>query len=519
MPRKPKESKPRKKRGPIMRIFFVTLKGAGVLLILLVLVYVGLVIRYNSAGKIDPKTDYIAKLNEPYANIPQSERAWPLYREALVAIGPIPERIADTSGPQDPTWPEVVEFVRAREDALALLRKAASKPHAAHMLATHVHEEDAALWEKEFGPEYFRSDKGSLINVDFSVTFLYRNVAKLLSWLAIDAAERDDLVLSISCVEAIFGVAQHSDESRLLIAQLVSISNEAIANNTITYLLIHHAQALSNEQLLHLDRLLARQTSGGHYQIDFTGEEYFVADFEQRTYTDDGSGSGILMLKGLQAFEFNDMMPGQETWLDVVAAPVASAIMPTRREFRERREEIFRHLEEQQAKPLWERGESLSRESFDETEDSPLAHMRWRFLLVSLPAFSQTLTSASLHTMQLQATRVAIALERFKRNAGHYPDTLDPLVPEYLAEVPPDRYDGQPMRYKLDDDGQPLLYSIGANYQDDNGAVGEDWEGWPSNDDARRWRPRERMFRDLPETDIILYPPLPKKPVEPPPAF
>ena len=43
--------------------------------------------------------------------------------------------------------------------------------------------------------------------------------------------------------------------------------------------------------------------------------------------------------------------------------------------------------------------------------------------------------------------RVMIACLRYKRDTGAYPKALKDLVPKYLAAVPADPYDGEPMRY------------------------------------------------------------------------
>lgn len=62
----------------------------------------------------------------------------------------------------------------------------------------------------------------------------------------------------------------------------------------------------------------------------------------------------------------------------------------------------------------------------------------------------------------------AIAAELYRREHGSFPNTIDELVPTYLPEMPLDPYDGQPMRYLVDDAGI-VAYSIGRNYADDGG--------------------------------------------------
>ena len=65
----------------------------------------------------------------------------------------------------------------------------------------------------------------------------------------------------------------------------------------------------------------------------------------------------------------------------------------------------------------------------------------------------------------------AIALERYRGKHGVYPGTLAPLAPEFLTTVPVDFMDGQPLRYRLTDDGHFVLYSVGLDCVDDGGKL------------------------------------------------
>jgi hypothetical protein len=66
---------------------------------------------------------------------------------------------------------------------------------------------------------------------------------------------------------------------------------------------------------------------------------------------------------------------------------------------------------------------------------------------------------------------VACALERYRMVNSSYPHDLDKLVPTFAANLPHDPINGQPLRYKLRDDGSYLLYSIGWNEVDDDGTA------------------------------------------------
>jgi hypothetical protein len=73
--------------------------------------------------------------------------------------------------------------------------------------------------------------------------------------------------------------------------------------------------------------------------------------------------------------------------------------------------------------------------------------------------------------------RVAIALERYRLAHGRYPDSLDALVPRFMEKIPHDIINGQPLHYRLTEDGQFVLYSVGWNESDDGGTVGFKTDG------------------------------------------
>ncbi|MCE9610283.1 MAG: hypothetical protein K8R23_08835 [Chthoniobacter sp.] len=72
---------------------------------------------------------------------------------------------------------------------------------------------------------------------------------------------------------------------------------------------------------------------------------------------------------------------------------------------------------------------------------------------------------------QLDQTRIAIALERFRLARGAYPETLAELVAEFMAEVPLETYSRQPMSYRRKEGGTIHLYGWGKNRKDDGGVV------------------------------------------------
>jgi hypothetical protein len=80
---------------------------------------------------------------------------------------------------------------------------------------------------------------------------------------------------------------------------------------------------------------------------------------------------------------------------------------------------------------------------------------------------SAFLKEATLEAMML-TTKAGLACKTYKKQNGHYPESLDALVPEFLDKVPVDPFTGGPLIYRLQDGGV-LIYSVGSNRKDDGG--------------------------------------------------
>lgn len=92
-------------------------------------------------------------------------------------------------------------------------------------------------------------------------------------------------------------------------------------------------------------------------------------------------------------------------------------------------------------------------------------------LKLAFPAFaSVTMKIASAQTT-LDEAAIACALERYRLANGVFPDTLNALVPRYMAKLPHDIVTGEPLHYRRTPDGLYLLYSVGWNGIDDCGAI------------------------------------------------
>src|SRR6185369_888460 len=86
-----------------------------------------------------------------------------------------------------------------------------------------------------------------------------------------------------------------------------------------------------------------------------------------------------------------------------------------------------------------------------------------------VPAVNSAISKSARAQSTVQQCAIACALERYFRAHKEYPDTLQKLVPQFMAAVPNDVMDGEPMRYRKEKSDSYLLYSVGWNLRDDGG--------------------------------------------------
>ena len=87
---------------------------------------------------------------------------------------------------------------------------------------------------------------------------------------------------------------------------------------------------------------------------------------------------------------------------------------------------------------------------------------------IMLPAIEKVYAIHLRVRANMDCAITALAVERYRLKEGKLPETVDALVPGYLAGVYVDPFDGKPLRYKRDGAGY-MIYSIGEDGVDDGG--------------------------------------------------
>lgn len=505
-----------------VRLFLATLA-------LLFAVYAVLFVMFN-LSEPTLKRNYLAELNEPILAVPEQDRAWPIYLDAIRAVDSGALRQARSSDPERAAWifaptrEEAIAVVNERQEGIDLIRAAASKPALGYILSTRV---DPALLDAlgvEPDPPELEPAAENPYVIGILLPYLseLKQMARIL-WVdahaAMDAADGSRFE---SDIVAMLGIAEHSRECPFLISDLVALSIADLALRTMQECLAAAPEQLDDDAWTRLVHAAAGFPKGGGRIMRLSGERMGFDDFLQRFYTDDGEGGGHPTVEGIRllstvssGLDNTQLYPGSERFL----GPVSIAAMAGREEMRREYDRLIALALAESEPPLWERGASRLDEEVEALGAGFLAEQRYGIIYLLMPALSRALLNDEYHRMRQDATAAAVACELFRRRTGEWPTSWDELVPDLLPSPPLDRFVGRPMGLRIID-GLPRIYGVGTDLDDDGGEWVLDHAGRVLNERSQRWRAAEQveaMRRTagadrIPDGDWILFPPPPPDP-------
>lgn len=492
-------------------------QGALILVAGLAVTYGALWIRFAS-GSPTISRNFAAELNAPVLATPERERAWTVYRPAIIALMPLmrahegwDEVIA--AKPGTPEFERAKAAVEAFEPHLATIREAAKMPTFGLLLTDSV---DVEL-SKAMNPEAEAvatqpSENPMLIGVLLPPLSPIRSSAKALALDAHVAAAEGDGQRATDDIVAILGMARQTFDMPFLISDLVAAALGNLAWQTASVLLERYPDAFTDAQLTELAQQIARDAGPREFFADPTSEKEFMGDALQRIFTDDGNGDGRLTLEGLRFISsierLGSVEEGEPSKAMVLFGPAIMAYTAGREATRERHAQVLDHYASYRNQPMWTWTQSPDQVALDTIQDDELVFPVVRLLT---PALGRILITGNWTRLAREATLTAIALEQFRRAEDHYPAALSELVPTYLSSVPLDLADGQPIRYRLAD-GKPVIYSIGMDRVDNDGRPAMEGDHPARTQDWRDAATAARMVADgFPNAskfdgDVVLWP-------------
>ncbi|MEC9374645.1 MAG: hypothetical protein VYC34_12410 [Planctomycetota bacterium] len=504
-------------------------KGAGVAALVVVAAYAALAVRFF-AGEPTVTRVVLAELHAAALAVPVEERGWGKYKAAFAAIGPVPQemyawRTADGRAVSAEERAGLERaFVLGHQEGMAKLREAAGAEALAVVLKP-AREADVAHWpqaapeeEWEISPavEDALWDRAMLALVLPHVAPM-RVASQLLAVDLEAAAESGDGGRAIEDLRAMLGMVGHMREIETIITDLTSASMLMKAIDSFGKALDRHADAFSDAQLQEAAHLFAG-AAGGEMMLRLGWERKGFEDLLQRLYTDDGSGDGRLTLEGARALLTFVSSP----WDDVpqislatkYALPVTDLVSIGRAEAQRLYDEIVNQALAEAQIPLWERGPSAAGRRVEAMSEGGIDQLRYAVVTVYAAAYARASASMEKTEMARDAMLVVIALELDRRERGAWAGGLEELAPRFVPRVPRDRFDGGALKYAVRD-GEPVVYSVGTDLDDDGGVPPRNAEGHAINERASHWMPREQVEArrgELADGDWMLWPPVPDPP-------
>lgn len=269
-----------------------------------------------------------------------------------------------------------------------------------------------------------------------------RQAVRLLQLQAVLHAEKDEPAGALDSIEAMLGVAGTLDQEPLLISQLVRISFNRLAVSTVEQVL--NRTEFSDKQLIDMAQPFRAAENSDGFMRGLVGERCIGSDMLRNLNFGKSPDSqrspvprpiiGLYKASGLadiQTVRYLDYMTG---YIEAVQLP------PRQRQVA---------AEANKAK----------------LQDISRIHI---FLRLLAPALSRTVILDVKHLAAMQSTRVALAVQRYRLAHNKLPSALTDLVPIYLDAVPQDPFDGNDLRYKIQDSGF-VVYSIDEDGVDDGG--------------------------------------------------
>jgi hypothetical protein len=475
----------------------------------LILCYIGVGVYYYS-GRPTQRVDFVAVLNDRLPKVAEEERAWPFYRDALLSIPGGPENYPEAR-PGEEQWPDMAKWLREHRELVAKLRTATTKPALGLPYSLDYGPQDQQLLGRAlanarrngWGPEQIKAS-AAIYALPHTIALL--EVSKILSADALLAAQEGDTKRAQANLFALLDLGQQIRHRDFLITDLIAVGFTLSGIYQTGTILAESPELFDDEFLVaYAHRLAAFQVPADLVRL--RGERLLYEQMLQNVYTDDGNGDGRitpflsdhvdLSPTGSDSTDDAESAAKLQRAVSFAAAPTSLFSMPSRKQMLERYDASLASVEAAMRRPYRERREAL-RTTLDQKANaaSPASAMSD----IPFSMIDRTIVTAERILAQADATVVALALERWRREHGRYPERLDALVPDHLPTVPADRVDGAPLRYLLKD-RKPLIYSVGSDGDDDGGRVPVNSQGEERQEWGTLW-----SDRDI-DGDWIIFPP------------
>ncbi len=252
--------------------------------------------------------DYCADLVDMAPAAPADQCAWPEYLKVIVALGCIPDEIADTPKPGNAGWAPIEEYLKSHGPALEQLRRATQIPVLGYPLSMSI---DPQLLALRFCPKYDchpedpkpQEKPPRVSELAYPYIGKFRGFTRLLSCdvqFAITLKDGDRVGQDL---DALLGLSRQVCDHDTDIADIVSMSITNTALNLINQVLADAPGLIPDAHLRGLLAGLAQSPLQGRTRPRVNYARCEILDFLQRAYSDDGAGDGHLTMQGVREYD------------------------------------------------------------------------------------------------------------------------------------------------------------------------------------------------------------------------
>ncbi len=396
-------------------------------------------------------------------------------------------------------WEQSVEFLESNPGLLKQIREAASKKHLG-MPRSALSSDDV---DSESGPPAI-----GILLPQLSVMHRCRKVLEVDAMIAMQERDIDRVLFNL---DSVVGLQQQTPVVGALLERLVQISMASVVNGLV--LKNRLELGLWNEEQLHeLLKIVSDTDIQGGLTESLHFERWTCHDMIEWIFVD--SIDGRLSIRGAKRFlnlidmlespENNKLFTHRLEGDDVAQRARALQIVVKPKQDQQRLiQELFDLIEADYRSPAHLLKDFSASQKFDSMISTPSMDFGYSPVLVCIPDLSRAYRRQVSMDAELNAAKLVVRLAMHYSELGEYPEML-----QELGRFT-DPYSGESLGYKLID-GNPMIYSVDPDRDDDGGRVLVDDEGgrvwWPEFiplDDLKGMSDEELEAID---GDWVLYP-------------
>jgi hypothetical protein len=446
-----------------------SLQAAPVLMVLLTL-YVAWFVR----GKPSVRIDYLALLNQmSRPQVAEADNAWPYYERAVaLLIGPNSDLQAIPAF-EHPDYVEHREFAGLPDDAQRVIGQ--------WLEANRVAWEDfVAAGSKPYLAKSYQVADGAkeswLMSVRVPDLSALRNLSRVGVWLSRRDVSQGRAGEALDDCLAVARAGRHWQQSVTIVEQLVALAMVRMAEEEILHIVGH--QRFSATELAGLQRQLAVLYPQRFPLLQVESERLLFRDVVQHVFTDGGPGGGHVIPAASAALvseavreDYGERAGSPLLWttLSLLHAGRDETVAKAEAIYDYQRELSLFSPYEKRARQVTTAGQMVR----------SLPRHRYALVQAMMPALDRTMELGFRGRALHEATLTVLALQRYRQEKGSYPPSLDELkTGDYLDVLSADPYSDKLLSYKVAD-GSFVLYSLGPDFDDDDGESGRDKDGRP----------------------------------------